>query len=666
MSKITLANLANLQNEATAVSVINSNNAIIQAAWDDNLSRDGLAPNQFASQLDMNSNRIINLPAPVANSEPLRLQDLILFTGGGVVSGIPAGGAQGSFLIKNTATNYDIGWETGLTWDNTNKRLGIGTTTPGVPFQISQTGVGNIVASFNATTGGALISINNTVAGQQSGFGLSDGGVQKWQFLKQTDNTFLIFDNTNAFTMATFTPGTTSTGKVTFNNTTASTTSATGAVVISGGLGIVGSVNVGTGSSARLSVGNNTAGLTAFQATGVANANLYIDFNGSGANYIDGNGFNIRSTSGTTTWGSFTAGTLTLSGAGASSFDQVILSNDLVHSYQFGMGGSTSAQPDKFFIFSSAGPGFVLTADNTGKFSFLANVSSSSTTTGTVVVTGGLGISGAFNAGANSTISGSSSAQLTMVIGGVNTSALYGDATQTIIGSVTSIPLRLIYGNTTAAQINASGTQSTTTATGTLVVTGGMACSLSCFIGNNINVAGSSTLNNLVGVGTSPIASSNLVIVASSTTVAQINLPSGTAPTSPNTGDIYNTASGIISNSGLLVRSTTQGVGYATGSGGTVTQATSRTTGVTLNRPSGQMTMFSAAGSATAASFTFTNSTVAATDVIHLSQAGGTNLYNLLVTNVASGSFQVTFFTTGGTATDAPTINFTVIKGVTS
>ena len=104
----------------------------------------------------------------------------------------------------------------------------------------------------------------------------------------------------------------------------------------------------------------------------------------------------------------------------------------------------------------------------------------------------------------------------------------------------------------------------------------------------------------------------------------------------------------------------------ALGVGGAVTQLTSRTTGVTLNTVSGQITMFSAAGSVTAATFTVTNSKVAATDTITLNQKSGTNLYNFLVTAVGAGSFNITFFTTGGTATDAPVIDFNVIKGVAS
>jgi hypothetical protein len=118
------------------------------------------------------------------------------------------------------------------------------------------------------------------------------------------------------------------------------------------------------------------------------------------------------------------------------------------------------------------------------------------------------------------------------------------------------------------------------------------------------------------------------------------------------------TATGVIASTG------TAGVGYATGAGGTVTQGSSRTTGVTINKTSGAITLFSAAGSATAATFTVTNSTVAATDVIILNQKSGTDLYDLMVTAVSAGSFNITFRTTGGTTTEQPVFNFAVIKGV--
>lgn len=107
-------------------------------------------------------------------------------------------------------------------------------------------------------------------------------------------------------------------------------------------------------------------------------------------------------------------------------------------------------------------------------------------------------------------------------------------------------------------------------------------------------------------------------------------------------------------------------LGYNVGDGGAVTQATSRTTGVTLNKPCGSVTLFSAAGSATFASFTVTNSTVAATDTVIVSQKSGTDLYEAHVTAVAAGSFRISYRTTGGTTTEQPVFNFTVIKSVAS
>lgn len=110
------------------------------------------------------------------------------------------------------------------------------------------------------------------------------------------------------------------------------------------------------------------------------------------------------------------------------------------------------------------------------------------------------------------------------------------------------------------------------------------------------------------------------------------------------------------------------GLGYSagTGAGCAVTQITSRTTGVTCAGYSGAITLFSAAGSATAASFTVTDSLVKAGDTVEAVETSGTNLYQIFITNVANGSFQVTFFTTGGTATDAPVFTFAVVHAATN
>jgi hypothetical protein len=116
---------------------------------------------------------------------------------------------------------------------------------------------------------------------------------------------------------------------------------------------------------------------------------------------------------------------------------------------------------------------------------------------------------------------------------------------------------------------------------------------------------------------------------------------------------------------GVTSNSATAGIGYATGAGGVVTQGTNRTTGVTLNTVSGAITLVSAAGTTSWQSFTVTNSTVAATDVVIVNQKSGTDLYEIHVTAVAAGSFRISYKTTAGTTTEQPVFNFAVIKAVT-
>lgn len=72
MAKLTLDDLANLENENSAVSTINSNNSAIETALENTLSRDGTSPNTMGASLDMNNNRILNLPEAASDNEPVR------------------------------------------------------------------------------------------------------------------------------------------------------------------------------------------------------------------------------------------------------------------------------------------------------------------------------------------------------------------------------------------------------------------------------------------------------------------------------------------------------------------------------------------------------------------------------------------------------------------
>ena len=105
--------------------------------------------------------------------------------------------------------------------------------------------------------------------------------------------------------------------------------------------------------------------------------------------------------------------------------------------------------------------------------------------------------------------------------------------------------------------------------------------------------------------------------------------------------------------------------GYIAGEGGTVTQSTNKSTAVTLNKKSGQITMNGAAlAAATTVSFTLTNSTIAATDLLVLNHvSGGTAGSYLLNAQAAAGSASINVRNiTAGSLSEAIVIGFAVVK----
>ena len=114
---------------------------------------------------------------------------------------------------------------------------------------------------------------------------------------------------------------------------------------------------------------------------------------------------------------------------------------------------------------------------------------------------------------------------------------------------------------------------------------------------------------------------------------------------------------------------TTTGLGFYTGAGGTVTQATSKATAFTLSKMCGQITTAADALAAnTIVSATWTNSLIAATDVVIINHKSGGTLGAYTI-NVACGSPTSTLYirnNTSGSLSEALVLNFVVIKGVTS
>jgi len=109
-------------------------------------------------------------------------------------------------------------------------------------------------------------------------------------------------------------------------------------------------------------------------------------------------------------------------------------------------------------------------------------------------------------------------------------------------------------------------------------------------------------------------------------------------------------------------------IGYTPGIGiaKSVIQLISRTTPVIINAPTGSITMYTDSASSTPNKFTVTNSYVAAHDIILIHPLSGIhsdNYYFFSVRKVTTGSFDVNFFSPKGSASDAPVLQFALIKG---
>ena len=109
--------------------------------------------------------------------------------------------------------------------------------------------------------------------------------------------------------------------------------------------------------------------------------------------------------------------------------------------------------------------------------------------------------------------------------------------------------------------------------------------------------------------------------------------------------------------------------GYVTGDGGAITQGTSKSTAVTLSKKCGQITLHNAALAAdTTVSFTLTNTTIAATDLLVLNHVSvGTAGAYLLNAQCAAGSASINVRNvTSGSLSEAIVIGFALVKAVAS
>ena len=110
------------------------------------------------------------------------------------------------------------------------------------------------------------------------------------------------------------------------------------------------------------------------------------------------------------------------------------------------------------------------------------------------------------------------------------------------------------------------------------------------------------------------------------------------------------------------------GLGYGAGSGGTVTQATSKSTAVTLNKPSGRVTMNNDALAAGAVvTFQLVNSAIVSTDTPVVAIRGGQTTmgtYRVWVEKVGDGWCYISVENrSAGSLSEALELNFNILKG---
>lgn len=377
-----------------------------------------------------------------------------------------------------------------------------------------------------------------------------------------------------------------------------STSTSTGSLIVAGGAGISGDINAGgiqntpIGDTTRSSGAFTT--LTSNSATTVT-ASTASTTTGTGALVVSGGvgvGGNIvaggiqNTPIGNTTRNSGAFTTLTSNGA-------TTLTSNVA---------STTTGTGALVVTGGIGSGGQITAVN---LVAVATTASTSTTTGSIIASGGVGVAGAIfagsiqatpignttrSSGAFTTLTANSSVSLTqntgststttgtlIVTGGVGISErLYAGSIQnTPIGTVTRSTGAFTTLTSNAATTFTQNSAATSTTTGTLRVTGGVGISQRLYVGGGIQASPIGTVTRSSGAFTSLTANSTTSVTA---TTASTSTTTGALTVSGGVGVAGRvTANNIVANANTASTSNTTGTIVVTGGIGISGQVSSAT-----------------------------------------------------------------------------------------
>lgn len=437
-------------------------------------------------------------------------------------------------------------------------------------------------------------------------------------------------------------PTNTQSNEVYITNTSASTSTTTGALIVTGGVGVGANLNVG-GDFATYNTSNSVV-FSANATTGFVKVNApVVPANSVGAvNIVGSTDGYIRE--------SVQAGTMLhitgndgvgarlfidTAGAGASVYSGIISRRSR------GTASSPTAVQSGDTLSRHAGAGwgttkYALTSSNISptRIDLVATETYTDTAAGSKI-------------------------EMYTATNGSNTQVLSANITSTL----TTVPALSATGNIVGGNVSTAGLISATgNITGGNVSTGIL--SLSGNVISALNVTGNITGANVTTTGlmstTGNVNAGNIIGTALMTCVGNItggNL--ATAGILTVTGNVSTTGNLLLTDGGGTM-------GYNTGAGGTVAQSGNKSAGVTLNKPSGEITMQNTALANNATvTFVLTNSTISARDVLIINLVGGgtSGAYTFGANCIAGSATIAVTNRSGGSLSEGIVLRYVVIRG---